>query len=142
MEKDQEVERQVADLVEKKLVVPGDGAWSSPVVLVRIKDHSWRLFVDYRQLNAVTRKDAYPLPRIDDRLDALAGSVFFSTLDLLSGYWQVPLDQDAQEKSAFVTRGGLWKWRVLPFDGAGTQGVTMEEPLTVLGRHYCLLNRF
>ena len=106
MEKDQEMERQAADLVEKKLVVPGDGAWSSPVVLVRKKDQSWRLCVDYRQLNAVTRKDAFPLLRIDDSLDALAGSVFFSTLDLLSGYWQVPLDQDAQEKS-FATRGGL-----------------------------------
>ena len=98
LEKDQEMEIQAADLVEKKLVVPGDGAWSSPVVLVRKKDQSWRPCVDYRQLNAVTRKDAYPLLRIDDCLDALAGSVFFSTLDLLSGYWQVPLDQDAQER--------------------------------------------
>ena len=71
--------------------------------------------IDYRRLNAVTRKDAYPLPRIDDSLDALAGSIYFSTLDLVSGYWQVPLDKDAQEKSAFVTRGGLWQWRVLPF---------------------------
>ena len=50
--------------------------------------------------------NAYPLPRIDDSLDALAGSMYFSTLDLVSGYWQVPLDQDAREKSAFVTRGG------------------------------------
>ena len=58
---------------------------------------------------------AYPLPRIDQSLDALAGSKYFSTLDLTSGYWQVPLDADAQEKPAFTTRSGLWKWKVLPF---------------------------
>ena len=107
LKKNCEVERQVADLVQRGMVEPADGAWSSPVVLVRKKDQSWRLCIDYRRLNAVTRKDAYPLPRIDDSLDALAGSMYFSTLDLVSGYWQVPLDKDAQEKSAFVTRGGL-----------------------------------
>ena len=109
-EKDQEVERQVGELVDKGLVEPTDSAWSSPVVLVKKKDGSWRLCVDYRQLNAVTKKDAYPLPRIDDSLDALSGSAYFSTLDLVSGYWQVPLDKGAQEKAAFATRGGLWKW--------------------------------
>ena len=125
-EKDQEVERQVGELVDKGLVEPADSAWSSPVVLVKKKDGSWRLCVDYRQLNAVTRKDAYPLPRIDDSLDALSGSAYFSTLDLVSGYWQVPLDQDAQEKAAFTTRGGLWKWRVLPF-GLTSAPATFER---------------
>ena len=79
---------------------PADRAWSSPVVLVRKKDQSWRLCVDYRRLNAATRKDAYLLPRIDD---SLAGSMYFNTLNLISGYWQVPLDRNAREKSAFVT---------------------------------------
>ncbi|XP_067939742.1 uncharacterized protein [Watersipora subatra] len=68
-----------------------------------------------RQLNSVTEQDCHPLPRIDESLDALAGSKIFSTLDLISGYWQLPLDEDAQDKSSFVTRDGLWKWRVLPF---------------------------
>ena len=126
LEKDKEVERQVADLVQRGMVEPADGAWSSPVVLVRKKDQSWRLCVDYRRLNAATRKDAYPLPRIDDSLDALAGSMYFSTLDLVSGYWQVPLDQDAREKSAFVTRGGLWQWKVLPF-GLTSAPATFER---------------
>ena len=114
-EKEAEAERQVEELLKKGLIEPAGGAWSSPVVLVRKKDQSWRFCVDYRRLNAVTQQDAYPLPRIDESLEALAGSKFFSTLDLLSGYWQVPLDADAQEKSAFATRSGLWKWRVLPF---------------------------
>ena len=74
-EKDSEVQRQVDELVAKGLVEPTTTAWSSPVVLVKKKDRSWRLCVDYRRLNAVTRKDAYPLPRVDDSLDALAGSL-------------------------------------------------------------------
>jgi hypothetical protein len=125
-EKDREVEGQVTELVRQGMVEPGGGAWSSPVVLVRKKDQSWRLCVDYRRLNAVTKKDAYPLPRIDDSLDALTGSVLFSTLDLLSGYWQVPLDKDAQDKAAFVTRGGLWTWKVLPF-GLTSAPATFER---------------
>jgi len=71
--------------------------------------------VDYRKLNCVTIQDAYPLPRIDKSLDALADSKYFSTLDLLSSYWQVLLNLNAQGKAAFITRDGLWKWKVLPF---------------------------
>jgi len=81
----------VQNLLNRDLIEPGHGAWSSSVVLVRKKDGSWRFCVDYRRLNSVTIQDAYPLHRIDESLDALAGSKFFSTLDLLSGYWQVPL---------------------------------------------------
>ena len=114
-EKEAEIERQVQKLEQQGIIEPACGAWSSPVVLVKKKDGSWRFCIDYRRLNAVTVQDAYPLPRIDESLEALAGSHYFSTLDLMSGYWQVPLDEDAKIKSAFCTRGGLWKWRVLPF---------------------------
>jgi hypothetical protein len=114
-QKEIEAEKQVQELLQNGLIEPGNGAWSSPVVLVRKKDGTWRFCVDYRRLNAVTQQDAYPLPRIDDSLDALAGSKYFSTLDLTSGYWQVPLDEEARERSAFSTRSGLWKWKVLPF---------------------------
>jgi len=89
-EKEREVSRQVQDLLNWDLIEPGHGAWRSPVVLVRKKDGSWRFCVDYRRLNSVTIQDAYSLPKIDKSLDALAGSKFFSLLDLLSGYWQVP----------------------------------------------------
>ena len=114
-EKEAEAERQVQELLQRGLIEPAYGAWSSPVVLVKKKDGTWRFCVDYRRLNSVTQQDAYPLPRIDESLDALAGSKYFSTLDLVSGYWQVPMDSDAQDKSAFITRAGLWKWKVLPF---------------------------
>lgn len=88
-----------------------------PRVLVRKKDGFWRFSVDYRKLNEVTEADAYPLLRIDDSLDDLNDSHFFSTLNLASEYWHVPLDWEAQEKAAFLrgTRGGLWKWKFLPF---------------------------
>jgi len=78
------------------------------VVLVTKTDGRWRFCVDYRKLSDVTIQDAYPLPRIDESLDALAGSKYFSTLELLSGYWQVPLSPDAQDKAAFIIRNGLW----------------------------------
>ena len=71
-------------------------------MIVRKNRHSWLLCIDYRQLNSATRKDAHPLPRIEYSLDALAGSMYFSTLGLVSGYWQVPLVGDAKEKSAYV----------------------------------------
>ena len=71
--------------------------------------------MDYRKLNNVTRFDAYPLPRVDEMLEALGGVKFFTTLDLLCGYWQVGLTPDARLKSAFCVRSGLYLWNVMPF---------------------------
>lgn len=71
--------------------------------------------IDYRRLNAVTHKDSYPLPRIDDSIDALRGSKWFSTLDLQSGFWQVPMKNSDAEKTSFVTNVGLYQFRVMPF---------------------------
>ncbi|KAL5471331.1 hypothetical protein EMCRGX_G029435 [Ephydatia muelleri] len=88
---------------------------SSPVVLVKKKDESVRFCVDYRKVNSVTRKDAYPLPRVDDTLDTLAGSRLFTTLDLASGYWQVEVAEEDQPKTAFTTPEGLFQFRVMPF---------------------------
>ena len=113
--KEAEIERQVQLLKEHDLIEEGTGPYSAPVVLVKKKDGKWRFCVDYRRLNAITHKDAYPLPRVDDSLDSLGGSQWFTTLDLTAGYWQITMDQDAKEKSAFVTKSGLWMWKVLPF---------------------------
>ena len=96
-------------------IEPSESLWSTPVVLVTKKDGGTRFCVDYRKLNLATVKDAYPLPRIDDTLDMLAGKRWFSTLDLASGYWQVSLSPEARCKTAFATHSGLFQFRVMPF---------------------------
>ena len=91
--------------------------------------------MDYHKVNKVTRKDAYPLPRIDDTLDALRGSQYFSTLDLYSGYWQVKMDSKDINKTVFVTRQGLFHFTVMPFslcNGPGTFERLMELVLSGL----------
>lgn len=89
--------------------------WAAPVVLVRKKDGSLRFCVDYRKLNDVTKKDAYPLPRTDDALVSLTNACWFSTLDLASGYWQMEADTQDRPRTAFITRQGLFEFNVLSF---------------------------
>jgi hypothetical protein len=83
--------------------------------LVKKKNGKLRFCIDYRKLNKVTKKDAYPLPRVDEMLDTLSGSKWFSTLDLASGYWQVLMHRNDREKTAFVTRFGTYEFNVMPF---------------------------
>ena len=111
----QEADRQVTEMLAKGIIEKSSSPWASPIVLAKKKDGSTRFCVDYRRLNNATVKDAYPLPRIDDTLDALSEASWFSTMDLANGYWQVALDDDAKEKSAFRMRGGLYQWNVMPF---------------------------
>ena len=85
------------------------------MVLVRKKDGSLRFCVDYRKLNSVTKPDVFPMPRIDDMLDQLGKSRYFSTLDLASGYWQIRVVPSSQEKTAFIAPQGLYEFRVMPF---------------------------
>ena len=97
---------QVQQMLASDVIRPSNSPWASPVVMVRKKDGSLCFCVDFRQLNAATVKDAHPLPRIDDLLDALHGALWFSTLDLKSGYWQVPITERDKAKTAFRTSSG------------------------------------
>ncbi|PIK45092.1 hypothetical protein BSL78_18045 [Apostichopus japonicus] len=110
-----EADKELDKMLRQGVIEPSNSAWSLPVVLVKKKDGSLRYCIDYRKLNNVTTKDSYPLPRIDDSLDTLAGSKWFSTLDLASGYWQVEVAEQDRHKTAFVTNRGLFQFKVLPF---------------------------
>ena len=90
----QEVQELLSRMLKDDIIQPSSSPWAAPVVLVRKKNGSFRFCVDYQRLNEVTRKDAYPLPRIDDTLDTLAGSKMFTMLDLLSRYWQVEVAEE------------------------------------------------
>ena len=111
----QEVRQLLNEMLKNYIIQPSNSPWSSPIILVRKRDGSTRFCIDYRKVNSVTRKDAYPLPRVDDILDTLGGSKWFSTLDLKSGYWQVKVDSSSREKTAFTTSEGLYEFKVMPF---------------------------
>ena len=111
----EEIARSVREMQDANVIQPSNSPWASPVVLVRKKDGTLCFCVDYRGLNSVTKLDKFPLPRIDDLLDQLGRSRYFTTLDLASGYWQIRVDKPFQEKTAFITHCGLFEFRVMPF---------------------------
>ncbi|GFS58829.1 retrovirus-related Pol polyprotein from transposon 297 [Trichonephila clavipes] len=129
------IHEEVQKMLDEGIVQPSESPWSSPIVLVRKKDGSWRFCVDYRKLNSVTKKDVYPLPRIDDTLDCLKGAMFFSSMDLRSGYWQIEIDEADREKTAFITPEGLYEFKVMPF-GLCNAPATFERMMDNLLRHF------
>lgn len=113
-EKREFIDAELRRLKQLGMIRPSLSPWASPVVLVP-KGEGYRLCIDYRKVNGVTVPDSYPLPRVDDIIDDLGRAKYLSKLDLLQGYYQVPLTTRAIPVSAFTTPSGLWEWTVLPF---------------------------
>ena len=107
--------------------------WAAPIVLVKKKDSTLRMCIDYRRLNTVLEMDAYPMPRVDELIDRLGDAQYITTLDLSRGYWQVPVRKEDQHKTAFTTPYGLFQFRVMPF---GLQGApaTFQRMMDILLR--------
>ena len=114
-EQDAIILAEIRDMLAKGVIEPSHGPWGFPVVLVKKKDGAVRFCVDFRRLNAVTRRDVYPIPRIDETLEQLGGATWFTTLDLCAGYWQVPIRAQDRDKVAFTSKYGLYRFIRMPF---------------------------
>ena len=109
--------------------------WASPVVIIDKKDGSKRFCIDFRKINDITKTDAHPLPRIDDLLEQFRTARYFSSMDLASGYWQVEMDEQDKEKTAFTCHLGLYEFNVMPF-GLKNAPATFQRLMNYVLRDY------
>jgi len=123
------------EMLKTGVIEPSMSSWTSPVCLVPKKDNTFWFCIDYRRVNTVSKKDAYPIPDIQDVLDNLRGAKYFATFDLLSGYWQLGLTDRAKERSAFCTRQGLFHFTQMPFGLTGAPS-TFCRLMSIVLRDY------
>ena len=134
----EELKKQLADLAAKGFIRPSRSPFGAPVLFVKKKDGALRMVVDYRQLNRITIKNKYPLPRIDDLLDKLKGAKVFSKLDLTSGYHQIRITPEDIHKTAFRTSEGLFEFTVLPFGLTNAPSAFSAMMSETYQRGFCL----
>lgn len=126
-----ELERELSKLLEAGAIRPSKSEWGSPPVFVRKKDGSWRLCIDYREVNKRMKSDAYPLPLIWDQLQLMAGRLHYTCLDCQSGFWQLPLDEESKEYTAIITHKGTFEFNVMPF-GIRTSGAEFQRVMDAI----------
>ena len=113
------VEKEIELMLKQGIIEPASSERALPIVIIKKKDDTIRLCVDYRRLNAMTQVDAYPMPRIDDILDQVGQARYITTLDLAKGYWQVPVAKEDRPKTVFITPRGLYQFKMMPFGLCG-----------------------
>ena len=132
-EKLKHLDAEVKYMLDNGIAEPSASSWASPCLLVPKSDKTFRFCTDFRKVNAVTKPDSFPLPRMEDCVDEIGHAKYVSKFDLLKGYWQVPLSKRAQEISAFITPKGLFSYKVMPF-GLRNAPATFQRLMTrVLG---------
>ena len=139
----EEVHKNLKVMLDAGAIQPSNSPWCNAVVLVRKKDGSLHVCIDFRRLNALTRKDSHPLPRIGETPDSLVGSAYYSTFDLTSGSWQVPMDDKSKQYTAFTLGSmGLFECERMPFglcNAPATFQRLMQSCLGELNLTYCLI---
>ena len=120
------IREQIGEMLNNGVIKESRSPWSSRIVLIRKKDGKLRFCIDYRRLNKLTKSDIYPLPRIDDSLAALEKGHFFTTLGLFARYWQIQMEEESKDKTAFISESGLYQFEVMPF-GLKTAGATFQR---------------
>ncbi|GFT39656.1 retrovirus-related Pol polyprotein from transposon 17.6 [Trichonephila clavipes] len=135
----QEVDRQINELLHLKLIEPSESEWAHPIVCVSKKNGSIRLCVDYRHLNSFTIADAYPMQNAKDLLFEVGQANYITVLDLTKGYWQIPMAEEAKPYTAFVTHHGHYQFCVMPFGmkNAGSTFQKVMDQVLVKHRAYC-----
>ena len=140
----EEISKQIQEMLDQGIIRPSESPYASPVVMVTKQDGSLRFCVHFRKLNAQTIADCHPMGRIDDSLDSLgnARARYFSKVDLLSGFWQMELDEDSKHLTAFCCHEGLYEFERLPFgmkNSPSSFARLMQEVLRGLVWKVCLV---